>query len=320
VVDRSAVAALGSAGGVWTRTQAHAAGLTRAQVERLLRAGTWQPLQRGIYTDGGTQPHPTQRAAAACLAAGPGAVALGRTAARVHGLPLVDDDDPATGRRQHLVDDVATREGTHRVVRRARSAGERELVVSQAVLPPEDVVLVSGVRVASAARTLFELARVLEPAAAVAATDHGLRTGTVDLDQLVAQASRLEGHRGVVAFRRVLELADARAESAFESVTRVVVSGDGMPAWTPQLPVLVDGRLVARLDLGNEALRLAVESDGGAHHSGAAVARDRARDDVIGRGGWYAVHLSWYDVRRRPGQVRARIRAVVGARSAHPVA
>ena len=312
-----AVAALGDAAGIWTRRQALSAGLTAGQVDARLRSGTWQTLHRGIYCDGGTTPHPAQRAGAACLAAGAGSVATGRTAARVHGLPLVDDDDPATGSCQHGLDDVATKSGVHRARRLGTGSPDvpATLALSQEVFEPEDVVLVSGVRVTTPARTLFHLAREQTFGAAVAAADHALRSESVTKEELSTLAARLGGRRGIVAFRRVVDFADARAETAFESVTRVVVTAPDLPAWTPQLKVRLGDRVVARVDLGNDALRLAVESDGGAHHSGTAVARDRTRDALIGAGGWYAVHVTWYDARVRPDSVRARVRAVALERS-----
>ncbi len=173
----------------------------------------------------------------------------------------------------------------------------------------------AGVRVMSPSRTLFWLAREVSFAAAVAAADHALRSGAVTKPELWTLAHRLSGHRGVVAFRRVVDFADERAETAFESVTRVVVTAPDLPAWTPQLKVRSGGRIVARVDLGNEQLRLAVEADGGAHHSGPAVAKDRIRDETVGAGGWYAVHVSWFDARVRPDSVRARVRTVALARA-----
>lgn len=311
-----AVAALGDVAGTWTRRQALAAGLTAGQIDARLAAGLWQVLQRGVYTDGGTTPHPTQRAGAACLAGGRGAVAAGRTAARVHRFPLIDDEDPATGRREIGIDEVALRAGVHRAARAVDrpAATPGMLRMSQELLPPEDVVRVSGVRVMTKVRTLFCLARDLPFEAAVAATDHALRVGDVTKDELTALAERLAGQRGVTAFRRVIAFADPRAESVHESVTRVVVTTPELPEWTPQLKVRSKGRVVARVDLGNDSLRLAVEADGAAFHSGKAVAKDRTRDELIGRLAWHAVHVSWFDARVRQDAVRARVRGVAAAR------
>ena len=92
--------------GVWTRAEALAV-LGRGQVDALVRARTWQVPWRGVYADAGHVLDAEQCAWAAVLAAGGAvadptgprlrAVAAGRTAARVWGLPLVDDLDPATG-------------------------------------------------------------------------------------------------------------------------------------------------------------------------------------------------------------------------------
>jgi hypothetical protein len=312
----AAVAALGDAAGVWTRRQALAAGLTAHQIDALLANGSWQTLQRGIYTDGGTTPHPVQRAGGACLAAGKGSVAAGRTAARVHRFPLIDDDDPATGSRQIGIDEVVLGDGVHRATRgRGSIPSARLLLPSQELLLPGDITRVSGVRVMSQARTLFWLARELTFEAAVAATDHALRTRAVTKQDLWALADRLAGRRGVIAFRRVIAFADDRAETALESVTRVVVTAPDLPPWTPQLKVRSGGRILARVDLGNEQLQLAVEADGGAHHSGPAVAKDRMRDEVVGRLDWHAVHVTWFDARMQPAQVRARVRTVAGERA-----
>lgn len=313
-----AVAALGDAAGVWTRQQALAAGLTAGQIDARLAAGLWQVLQRGVYTDGGTTPHPAQRAGAACLAGGRGAVAAGRTAARVHRIPLIDDDDPATGRRDIGIDEVALRAGVHRATRTidVPSSEPRTLRMSQEILLPEDVVRVSGVRVMTKVRTLFCLARDLPFEAAVAATDHALRAGDVTKDELTRLAERLAGYRGITAFRRVIAFADERAESVHESVTRVVVTSPELPEWTPQLKIRSGGRIVARVDLGNDAFLLAVEADGTAFHSGKAVAKDHSRDELIGRLSWHAVHVSWFDARVRQDAVRARVRAVAATRQA----
>ncbi|MDP9430054.1 MAG: hypothetical protein M3Q47_14820, partial [Actinomycetota bacterium] len=83
--------------GVWTRREALRL-LSAGGLDTLVRAGTWQVLWRGVYTDGGVVPDDAQRARAAVLATGGSGTAAGRTAARVWGLPLLDDEP---------VDDVA---------------------------------------------------------------------------------------------------------------------------------------------------------------------------------------------------------------------
>ena len=89
VVDSHALAlaGLGSAqGGVITRAQALASGLSKAQVERHLVAGRWQRVHRGVYATF-SGPLPRQSVRWACvLRAGPEAVLSHETAAELSGL------------------------------------------------------------------------------------------------------------------------------------------------------------------------------------------------------------------------------------------
>lgn len=97
---------LGSAtSGVWTRVEARRL-VPASTVRALLGDGSWQRLWPGVYADGG-EVTAEQRAWAAVLASGGSdAVACGRTAARCWRFPLVDDRDPATGGREHRLDEV----------------------------------------------------------------------------------------------------------------------------------------------------------------------------------------------------------------------
>lgn len=311
--------------GVWTARMANAAGFSRHEIES--RRGTaWQVLRRGIYAYAGVEPSPIMRAAAAVLAAGglllpaPGgrpdlgphpplrrplrAVAAGRTAARVWGIPLVDDGDPATRRFEAKHDDVI------------RSCGESSVATlhtRRVLLESDDVVHVQGVPVLPPLRTLVDLAVVLRPDALVAAIDSALHVGLVELAALEAWAGRdRRGETGAVALRTAVVAADGRAESPHESLTRLLLK-PVLPGLRPQVRVY-DGRgvMIARLDLGDESLRLGVESDGAAYHRGRAAA-DRRRDF---RTGWTIERCSWFETRCEPDQLRERV--VSTARTLRP--
>jgi hypothetical protein len=149
---------LGSAG-VWTRAAALQA-LPPGRIRAHLRNGTWQAVHRGIYTDGGVVLAPEQRAFAAVLAAGGAsqsldawrAVASTRTAARVWQLPLIDDDDPATGAQEQHLDEVAVR----------RPCGRAGALTGHVLaLGPDEVLRRgSGLLITSVQRTLLDCARV----------------------------------------------------------------------------------------------------------------------------------------------------------------
>lgn len=53
----------------------------------------------------------------------------------MHGFPLIDDDDPATGAQEHLLDHVAV--GVHATVLRREQTDGSVRVLRRAPAPPE---------------------------------------------------------------------------------------------------------------------------------------------------------------------------------------
>src|SRR6218665_1355709 len=118
-----------------------------------------------------------------------------------------------------------------------------------APLPPDDVVLVDGIRCTSLERTVFDLIRMLPLTAAVAVADAaerqmGARGWEWDLDAVTSWrrslSSRIEaatGSRGIRQARWVSEFADGRAQSPGESVSRLQLYRLGFEAPELQVPV-----------------------------------------------------------------------------------
>ncbi len=80
-------------------------------------------------------------------------------------------------------------------------------------------------------------------------------------------------YRGVVQARELVAFADARAESAMESRTRLRAHDAGFPPFEPQVEVFDDlGLFVARLDLGRREERKALEYDGDVAHADTSAA------------------------------------------------
>ncbi len=183
--------------GVWTRAQALEL-VSRAVVRGRVAGGTWQRPWPGVYADAGVVLDAEQRALAAVLASGGGlepdrrlrAAACGRTAARVHGFVLVDDDDPVTGGREHLLDEVAVQEHVRPLVAPdGRMLQRRELVRQERdlVRRPSGLVLTSRVR------TVLDCAALLEPDALVCLLDDALHRGMVARGALAERAARVGG-------------------------------------------------------------------------------------------------------------------------------
>ena len=299
-------------GGVWTPAQARAAGLTRAQVRGRVERGEWRVVRRAVLVHGGVALDPGARAWAAVLAAGGRgrARAAGRTAARVYGLPLVDDTDPLLppALRQISHDDVAVVRGLH---------GRTTLHPVRLELDAADRVLAGGVPCLSPLRTVVDLARLLTLEALVCALDAALREELVTRGELERELVRRVGHPYVDRLRRAVVLADGRAESPLETLVRLLLL-PVLPALVPQVRVL-DGaaRIVARLDLGAERLRFGVEADSAAYHGGgAAWASDRRRETRLAELGWSLERVTWSEVRRDGAAPRARVLAAAARAAA----
>jgi hypothetical protein len=228
--------------GVWTRAEALAV-LGRGQVDALVRARTWQVPWRGVYADAGHELDPEQRAWAAVLAAGGAqddqsgrrlrAVARGRTAARVWGLPLVDDRDPATGSDEHRLDEVAV----GRRLPTQHWAGRELRPFRTALSSAELVRLPSGVWLTSPLRTLVDCAGVLSFDALVCALDAGLRRRPVTPQDLEAAVRARTGRAHSRTLRSAVRRADARAESPPETLARLLLS-PSLPGLVPQVELV----------------------------------------------------------------------------------
>jgi hypothetical protein len=126
-----------------------------------------------------------------------------------------------------------------------------------------------------------------------------------ELEALVARRPRHPSSRSLA---EALHSADARAESPGETLTRRLLA-PVLPGLVPQMPLVGPaGDVVARLDLGDEALRLGVECDGRRGHAGEVmVAEDRWRDARTTGLGWSVERVTRFEVRCRRAQTRARV-------------
>jgi hypothetical protein len=176
--------------------------------------------------------------------------------------------------------------------------------------------LPSGLWVTTPLRTLVRCASLLTFHALVCAADAALRTRHVDAEGLAAAAERRRGQRGAVVLRRPAGSADGRAESPAESLTRLLVL-PALPAFEPQVELFDHAaRLLARFDLADRAVRMAVEAAGKAGHAGELmVAKDRRRDRRTEALGWHTERVNL--VRLAPPTGRGRATSRRRARQAY---
>ena len=308
--DELAALAAGQ-GGPFTRAQAVEAGYRGDEIRALLRS-EWLLLERGVYVeralwDGGstTDQHVLQTAAK-ILASGRSPVASRRTAALVHGLPLLGKPPKAPQ--------------LARAPRRPRDRSESS-ALQVTPLDPSERVVVNGVPVTSLARTACDVARTTAFRDGVVVADAVLRR-RVPPPELAAAALRCAGWPGAPRADRVVRFADGRADGPLESITRVAYASEGLPrpetqveVWSPQ------GDFLGLVDFLWREQRVVGEADGlGKYAAPFALQKEKLREEGLRACGLEVVRNVWDDVWTPParGRLATRVRQAFGFAARHP--
>ncbi len=289
--------------GAFSRTQARQRGATDGLIDRRLTAGRWLPADTGVFLLPGHPRTFLQRLFVATLAT-PGSFVSHEAAARVHGLDAVRDAQV----------EVTAPRGSGR---RSRASGG--VVHHPRIAPePEDVTILGSLPVASAARTLADLAsrhpvpvleRVYESAA---------RQGLIvpdDLDRIADRLGtrRVPGAGRLRALRSMIVRDDTVNGSDLETVWFQLVRKAGLPLPTRQrLVVRPDGRL-AFADYAWPARNVIVELEGYEWHSSRLAHRaDVERNNDLAIAGWTVVRFTWRQVVHDPDYVVGVLFALLG--------
>lgn len=221
-----------------------------------------------------------RRHALMCIAAtllNPGHVVCARSSAVVRGLPTLK----VPARPELYVP-------SGRVTRRPGACRSR--------LGDDDRTSWLGVPITSVARTVVDVARrdrrdgLLVADAAL----HEWLCTPAQIDEAIAAAAR---RPGIAVAREVLRLADRRAESALESLTRLNIADEGLPLPELQVEIAVPAlRKVYRVDMLWRAQRLVVELDGREKYSADELWSEKRREDALRELGLRFLRLTWFDV------------------------
>jgi very-short-patch-repair endonuclease len=199
--------------------------------------------------------------------------------------------------------------------RRARHA---DLLVHESTLIDDaDAALVINIPCTSAARTLFDLARVLSPVMLDANMDSALRRGLVSIEQLEATVCRLatRGRPGGSRFRAVVAGRTAGAaspESVPERLLARALVQQGLPEPVSQFIVRTSsGEFVARVDLAYPESRILIEYDSYQEHTGkVALVRDSARRNALTELGFTVLTATAADLADHACRLATSIRMV----------
>jgi hypothetical protein len=289
---------------VFTRDQAHSAGLTDRQLLSRVANGRIERLALHTFRIAGSPRTWRQRLMAACLAAGAGAAVSHRSAAALHRYDgfsegVVEITVPHS-RRDFAMDGV--------------------IVHSSNDWAPDDVTIVDGIPVSTPERTLCTLAAVSTDDRVENAVDGAERDRTIQRPELtdVHGDVRERGRNGVAAIGRILT---RRAELAgiphtvLERRMLNLLERHDIPLPACQVPVRrPDGKL-AYLDFAYRDLLLGIEVDGNVAH---ALPKQRAADNT--RGNAVAlrdirlIRFTYEQVTSEPEMVAATVRNHLRAR------
>jgi hypothetical protein len=234
-------------------------------------------IHRDVYLSPDTVITAVTRAKAAWLWSRRNGVIAGQSAAAVHGAKWVRTDRPA----EIIYDNRHPPKTIH---------------TWADSLEDDEVEILHGMRVTTAARTALDLACRYPVDEAVAAIDAHARATRLKLAEVELLADRAAGRRGIKNARTALSLVDAGAESPQETRVRLLLIRAGFPRPQTQIPVFNEyGVLVAVLDLGWEDVKVAADYEGDHHRSRTRFNKDIRRHEEVTELGWLDVRITSYD-------------------------
>jgi len=265
--------------GVVSRQQLLAAGVTQKVIERRLKRGDWQQLNRGVYALFTGSPGRPAWLWAAVLRAGPGAALSYTTAAELH--KLIDDEAEAI----HV---------TVPSTRRTEASGivvHISARVDVASHPRRDP---PRTNIEETVLDLVQSARSFDNACGWITKAFGRRlTNAQQLQEALSARKKMRWRNEI---EEILTAGD-RIHSVLEyRYHRDVESAHGLPSSVHQHPAIVDGRKIYR-DVYYEEYHVAVELDGRLAHPSEQHGRDTHRDVVTSADGVETVRYDWQAVR-----------------------
>ena len=291
--DRAIARVAAAQHGTISRSQLLALGVGRGAISYRLRHGALHPLYTGVYLVGHPLAPRLARAHGALLACGPKSLLSHLTAASLWGLVEVGDYEvdvtvvgkPGSRRRGIRI---------HRTRRLSRA----------------DVRLREGLALTAPARTLLDLAEVVDRSALERAASDAIARRRTSLAELEALVERSPGRRGVAALSELLrhERGPALTRSEAERRLLALIRQARLPE--PAVNTPLHGHVV---DFLWPAEKLVVEVDGYRFHSSRrSFERDRERDSALGTRGYEVMRVTWRQLIDEPEVVLGRIALRLG--------
>jgi very-short-patch-repair endonuclease len=276
-------------GGVIARAQLRNCGLSDQQITRLASSGALVRQRPGTYLVRGAPLTYTARLWSAALCTG-GVLGFA-TAAHLHGY----DDRPD---RIHVIRadldhlDVPVDLRLHRVT-----------------LPDDVRTELNGLPITTATWTLLDHLGRLARADAYRLADRAIQRGWLRPDDIARRLREHPGRTGNTTLRLLLAHTSDGAAARSERILHRLLRSAGLGGWVPNYRVLVNGQLLAIVDVALVERRIAIEVDGWAYHSDVdRFQRDRQRQNALVALGWTVVRFTWADLTQRPAYVIRTLR------------
>jgi very-short-patch-repair endonuclease len=182
-------------------------------------------------------------------------------------------------------------------------------VIHEGAIFKQDRTVVERIPVTSVARTLFDLAEVVDERQLARAFEEADRLRVLELSALDAVCARGYGRRALRPIRQLMDLARLpdHPQSPLEDLVLELCREQDLP--TPVTGATVMGREVDALW---PAARLMVEADSWQFHGHrAAFERDRERDAAMQAEGYRVIRLTHRRLEREPAVVADQLRRLL---------
>ena len=278
---------------VFTVAQALACGFSRRAIDARVERGVLVRVHPNVIAIAGTPETWHRKLMAAVLSVGRPAAASHRTAAELWGM---------TSRRGSSIEVVTRRwERVRRPPFAVHESGD---------LVESDIVVVDGIPVTTAARTVVDLGANAPKWVVASCLDTGLRKRLLTVGQVYRFIGRVakRGRRGVGVIRPLIEERegwDAVTESELEDLFRRLVVGAGLRIPDAQYVLRDgDGSFVCRADFAYPDRRALIELDSESFHMDRETFRgDRIKQNRALALGWQTYRFTWHDLAERRAAV-----------------
>ncbi|MDK1017185.1 MAG: type IV toxin-antitoxin system AbiEi family antitoxin domain-containing protein [Actinomycetota bacterium] len=281
--------------GVFTRSQAIAAGVHPRSIGDRTSSGVYERLHPGVYGIVGTPEQWHRAVIAAVFAATEPAAASHRTAAYLWGMTDRCPDTVEIASRRHM-----------------RVKREDYQVRESKDLRSSDIVVVDGIPTTTAVRTIVDLGASAPPWLVERCLDTGLRKELFDIwdvQRFIMRVAR-KGRNGIGTIRPLVEERltwKGITASDLEDLFRRVVAP--LPYTMPEAQFQVfeaNGDFVGRYDFAYPTRMAIIETDSeGFHMDSVSFQRDREKQNRAHALGWTVYRFTWRQLIDDPDAVRA---------------